>query len=106
MGEVVERLGIDARHVIFGHTHRAGPAARRRRRRVARCRAAAQLINTGCWVYESMYLDRHWGSPYWPGPAVELESGGEPRLVRLLEGIDAGGAQAPGSTTPGVKQVA
>ena len=25
MGEVVERLGIDARHVIFGHTHRSGP---------------------------------------------------------------------------------
>ncbi len=25
MGEVVRRLGIDAEHVIFGHTHRAGP---------------------------------------------------------------------------------
>ena len=53
-----------------------------------------------------MYLDRHWGSPYWPGAAVELESGGDPHFVRLLEGIDADGAQAPGSTTPGVKQVA
>src|SRR2546430_1555401 len=25
MGEVVARLGIGARHVIFGHTHRSGP---------------------------------------------------------------------------------
>ena len=25
MGEVLHRLGIDAEHVIFGHTHRAGP---------------------------------------------------------------------------------
>ncbi len=25
MGEVIERLGIEAEHVIFGHTHRRGP---------------------------------------------------------------------------------
>jgi hypothetical protein len=42
-----------------------------------------------------MYLDRHWGSPYWPGPAVELESGGEPRLVALLEGIEAAALRPP-----------
>jgi hypothetical protein len=94
MGEVVERLGIDARHVIFGHTHRSGPlpdddAAD------WRAPGGARLPNTGCWVYESMYLDRHWGSPYWPGAAVELESGGEPRFTRLLEGIDASALRPP-----------
>jgi hypothetical protein len=46
-------------------------------------------MNTGSWVYESMYLDRQWGNPYWPGGAAELERGGEPRLLRLLEGFDA-----------------
>ena len=99
MGDVVERLGIEARHVVFGHTHRSGPqpdddAAD------WRARGGARLTNTGCWVYESMYLDRHWGSPYWPGGAVELESGGDPRFVRLLEGIDAGELRPPAAPLP------
>ena len=98
MGEVVARLGIDARHVIFGHTHRAGPLPDDDAGEW-RLAGGGQLTNTGCWVYESMYLDRHWGSPYWPGPAVELESGGEPRLVRLLDGIDAG-ALRPAAQLP------
>jgi hypothetical protein len=98
MGAVVERLGIEARHVLFGHTHRAGPLPDDDpgEWRVA----GVQLTNTGCWVYESMYLDRHWGSPYWPGPAVELESGGEPRFARLLEGVDADELRPPGAPLP------
>ena len=32
MAEVVSSLGIEAEHVIFGHTHRAGPAAGRAER--------------------------------------------------------------------------
>ena len=87
IGEVVGHLGIDARHVIFGHTHRSGPLpgddlgewqAR-----------GASLLNTGCWVYESMYLDRDWGSPYWPGGAAIVEDDGPPRFVRLLDGVGA-----------------
>ncbi len=100
MGEVVARLGIDARHVIFGHTHRAGPLPDDDRDEW-RLAGGAQLLNTGCWVYESMYLDRHWGSPYWPGGAAELESGGDPRFVRLLEGIDAGELRPPAALPPG-----
>ena len=81
MGEVVARLGIDARHVIFGHTHRSGPlpdddagewrlAGRRR-----------SCTNTGCWVYESMYLDRRLGQPVLAGRRRSSStSGGEPRL--------------------------
>jgi hypothetical protein len=99
MGDVVERLGIDARHVVFGHTHRSGPLPGDDAGEW-RLASGAQLTNTGCWVYESMYLDRHWGSPYWPGLAVELESGGEPRLVRLLEGIDAGALRPPAAPLP------
>ena len=69
MGEVVARLGIDARHVIFGHTHRSGPLPDDDPGEW-RLAGGAQLLNTGCWVYESMYLDRHWGNPYWPGAAA------------------------------------
>jgi predicted phosphodiesterase len=94
MGEVVARLGIDARHVIFGHTHRSGPLPDDDVNEW-RLAGGAQLVNTGCWVYESMYLDRDWGNPYWPGSAVELESGGEPRFTRLLEGVEAGALRPP-----------
>jgi len=47
-----------------------------------------------------MYLDRQWGNPYWPGAAVELESGGEPRFVRLLEGVDADELRPPAAPLP------
>jgi hypothetical protein len=100
MGEVVARLRIDARHVIFGHTHRSGPLPDDEQAEW-RLAGGAQLLNTGCWVYESMYLDRHWGSPYWPGGAAQLEDGGDPRFVRLLEGIDAGDLRPPVALPPG-----
>ena len=104
MGEVVARLRIDARHVIFGHTHRSGPLPDDDPDEW-RLAGGAQLLNTGCWVYESMYLDRDWGNPYWPGAAAQLEDGGEPRFVRLLEGVEAG-ALSPAAPAPGVKHVA
>jgi hypothetical protein len=99
MGEVVARLRIDARHVIFGHTHRSGPLPDDDRDEW-RLAGGAALLNTGCWVYESMYLDRDWGNPYWPGAAVELEAGGEPRFVRLLEGVEAGALSPPVAPAP------
>ena len=99
MGEVVARLRIDARHVIFGHTHRSGPLPDDDPNEW-RLAGGGQLLNTGCWVYESMYLDRQWGNPYWPGAAVELESGGEPRFVALLEGVEAGALSPPALPAP------
>jgi hypothetical protein len=94
MGEVVAHLGIDARHVIFGHTHRSGPHPDDD---LAEWRlpGGGALLNTGCWVYESMYLDRHWGNPYWPGAAAVLDAGRKPRFVRLLEGADPAGLRPP-----------
>jgi predicted phosphodiesterase len=96
MGEVVARLGIGARHVIFGHTHRSGPLPDDDAREW-RLPGGASLLNTGCWVYESMYLDRHWGSPYWPGGAAIVDDDAEPRFARLLEGIDARELRPPGA---------
>jgi calcineurin-like phosphoesterase family protein len=94
IGEVVARLRIDARHVIFGHTHRAGPLPGDEAQEW-RLAGGAALLNTGSWVYESMYLDHTWGSPYSPGGAAELEDGGEPRFVRLLDGVDVADLMPP-----------
>lgn len=99
MGEVVARLRIDASHVIFGHTHRSGPLPDDDPGDW-RPAGGAQLLNTGCWVYESMYLDRDWGNPYWPGAGAQIDDGREPRFVRLLEGVEAG-ALSPAAPDPG-----
>jgi Calcineurin-like phosphoesterase len=99
MGEVVARLRIDARHVIFGHTHRSGPLPGDEPHEW-RAPGGASLLNTGCWVYESMYLDRDWGSPYWPGGAAVLDGDNPPRFVRLLEGVDAGGLRPLAEPAP------
>jgi calcineurin-like phosphoesterase family protein len=99
MGEVVARLGVDARHVIFGHTHRSGPLSDDGLHEW-RLAGGASLLNTGCWVYESMYLDRHWGSPYWPGGAAVIDDDRAPRFVRLLDGIEADGLRPPAQPAP------
>jgi hypothetical protein len=99
IGEVVARLRVDARHVIFGHTHRAGPLPDDDLHEW-RLAGGASLLNTGCWVYESMYLDRHWGSPYWPGGAVVIDDDQAPRFARLLEGVDAGELRPPALPAP------
>jgi predicted phosphodiesterase len=84
MREVVQRLGIDAGTVVFGHTHRAGPWPHDD---LAEWTAAggARLLNTGSWLYQRHFLsERPNASPYWPGAAVLLDDGAPPRLIRLL----------------------
>ena len=87
MGETVERLGIDAAHVVFGHTHRRGPlpeddtASTESDWIVGR----TQLYNSGSWVYAPALLGGSGAtSPYWPGTLVEVEDDGPPRRVELL----------------------
>jgi len=85
LGEVVTRLGVDARHVIFGHTHRAGPLARDDRSEWT-VAARTALVNTGSWVHEPGFLGRDPStSPYRPGFAVRLGDDGPPELVNLLD---------------------
>lgn len=85
MGEVAARLGLRDAHVIFGHTHRAGPLDRD----VAgewRGPAGARLLNSGCWTYDAYFLTGTPGeSPYWPGGSVCVDDDGPPRLRRLLD---------------------
>jgi hypothetical protein len=89
MGDVVRHLGIGARHVLFGHTHRAGPLPGDDEREWA-LTGGARLLNAGCWVFEEMYVGRRWGrGPYWPGGAIALDAGSGPEHVRLLDGLPA-----------------
>jgi Calcineurin-like phosphoesterase len=88
MRDVVVRLGIDARHVVFGHTHRAGPLPGDDPADWA-LEGGGRLHNCGSWVYERTWTRDGAASPYWPGGAVELDDGDQPRHVRLLEAVDA-----------------
>jgi hypothetical protein len=79
-GEVVTRLEVPAAHVLFGHTHRAGPLPSDERAEWGR------LLNTGSWVYEPGYLgDSPGASPYRPGFAAVVDGSGPPELINLLD---------------------
>jgi hypothetical protein len=83
--EVVSRLGIQADHVIFGHTHRAGPLPADDPAEW-RTPQGGRLINSGCWVYEPAFLGKDPGSsPYRAGFAVAIDGDEPPRLINLLD---------------------
>jgi hypothetical protein len=87
MGEVAARLGLGDAHVIFGHTHRAGPLAGDDLAEWDHPTAGSQarLMNVGCWTYDSIFLTATPGeSPYWPGTCAIVEDEGPPELRRLL----------------------
>jgi hypothetical protein len=90
LGRVVHRLGVDAESVIFGHVHRSGPLAGDDPASWVGPGGRPRVLNTGSWVYEPLLV--HHATPphpYWPGGAVVLEDGGEPRAVGLLDHLDA-----------------
>jgi hypothetical protein len=91
MGEVESRLGLGDAHVVFGHTHRAGPLARDDLREWHRppalpgAASGARLVNVGSWTYDSIFLTAEPGeSPYWPGTVALVDDDGPPVLRRLL----------------------
>lgn len=85
MGEVASRLGLGDAHVIFGHTHRAGPLAGDDPSEWSGS-GGARLLNAGCWTYDGYFVRGAPGeSPYWPGGAVLVEDEGPPTLLRLLD---------------------
>jgi hypothetical protein len=84
MGEVAARLGLGEAHVVFGHTHRAGPFEVDDEHEW-RGRGGARLLNCGSWAYADIFLGSSGPSnPYWPGAAVLVEDDGPPRIERLL----------------------
>ena len=86
IAQVLERLHVEAPHVIFGHTHRAGPLAGDDPAEWT-TGSGTRLINSGCWVYEPSYLGASPStSPYRAGFAVRLDPDGRgPELVNLLD---------------------
>ena len=84
MGEVAARLDLGDAHVVFGHTHRAGPFPGDPESEW-RGRGGARLINSGSWVYDGIFLTSTPGeSPYWPGTCVLVQDTGPPVHKRLL----------------------
>jgi UDP-2,3-diacylglucosamine pyrophosphatase LpxH len=84
--EMARRLGVDGGHVIFGHTHRAGPLPGEAEWELP---GGGRLHNTGSWVFASIF--HHPGeppSPYWPGTLTWLEDEGPPRREALLRDLD------------------
>jgi calcineurin-like phosphoesterase family protein len=84
MAEVARRLDLGETYVVFGHTHRAGPLPNDR---AAEWQApgGAQLVNSGCWTYDAVFLTATPGeSPYWPGTCILVEGSAPPVLKRLL----------------------
>jgi hypothetical protein len=79
--EVLARLDVAAAHVLFGHTHRAGPLPGDDSSEWGR------LLNVGSWVHEPRFVgDDPSGSPYRPGFAAIVDDDGPPALVNLLDG--------------------
>ncbi len=85
MGEVAERLHTGAGHVIFGHTHRAGPLAADTWSEWT-APGGARLVNAGCWSFDGWFVGRSAGeSAYWPGGCVLVGDEGPPQVRRLLD---------------------
>jgi hypothetical protein len=86
MRAVVTALGVDARHVIFGHTHRSGPWHGRDDAEGWRLPGGGKLWNSGSWIHEPAFLGAEpLASPYFPGVVVWVDDQGDPRPERLLE---------------------
>ncbi len=86
LAHVVRGLGIDAEWVLFGHVHRRGPMPGDDPQRWRGPNGSPRIANTGSWLYEPLLVHRaRPPHPYWPGGAVLLEDGAEPRAVGLLD---------------------
>ncbi|MTD42908.1 hypothetical protein GKE82_00950 [Conexibacter sp. W3-3-2] len=89
MATAAGRLGVDARTIVFGHLHRAGPLPDDDRAEWTPLAGGPRLLNTGCWVYEPMLLaGAKPGHPYWPGGAVRIDARGRARTVTLLDDLE------------------
>ena len=86
MGEVIRRTGVEAEHVLFGHTHRAGPL--KREVEGWTLPDGARLHNTGSWLNEDVFLGeiRDARNPYFPGWVTYVRDEGPPELRNILSG--------------------
>jgi len=94
IGEVAVRLGIEAEHLIFGHTHRRGPLEGESGWETP---TGARLLNSGSWTHMPGLLGSASPAeaPYWPGTVVEVRESGAPRARLLLESLSREELSAP-----------
>jgi hypothetical protein len=84
MGTVVDGLGVEAAHVVFGHTHRVGPLPGDDPAEW-RTPGGARLWNSGSWLMETVLIGGGGPSnPYWPGTVVLIPEEGDPEVVNVL----------------------
>jgi hypothetical protein len=82
--EALQRLGVEAGHVVFGHTHRPGPLPGDG---VSDWTLAsgAKLHATGCWNFSpGLCGPTPEQSLYWPGTVTWVEGTEPPRRTELL----------------------
>jgi predicted phosphodiesterase len=85
MRELVARLGIEADHVIFGHTHRRGPLEGEPGWQLP---DGARMVNTGSWVYAPALLGpTSRQSAFWPGTVAFVDGEHPPELQHLLDDV-------------------
>ena len=94
LARVVHRLGVDADWVLFGHVHRLGPLSGEDPQQWRGPGGLPRILNTGSWLYEPLLVhDASPPHPYWPGGAVLLEPGRDPRAIGLLDDLPRGALQ-------------
>jgi hypothetical protein len=88
LARVVQRLGVEADWVIFGHVHRVGPLPGEDPAAWQGPGGRPRVLNTGAWLYEPLLVHRaRPPHPYWPGGAVLLEPGADPHALGLLDDL-------------------
>ncbi len=89
MGRVAEALAPGAEHVVFGHTHRAGPLAGDDLAEWTTL-SGTRLWNSGTWFHESAFIDdADTRNPYLPGTVLSVGDDGPPQLANALAGYTA-----------------
>lgn len=87
LGEAVTRLGVPARHIVVGHTHRAGPLPGDHAHEWLVPATGAHIHNGGCWVDEPLFFTTDPEGPYRAGRATIVEDDGPPRVERLVSDL-------------------
>jgi len=95
--EVLNRLGVSADYVIFGHTHRAGLLPGDETAEWV-TDTGTRMVNSGCWVHSRTFTGpRPHLSPYRAGFAVEVEDEEPPRVINLLDPLRERTREQPAS---------
>ena len=83
MAAVIESLGVQADHVVFGHTHRPGPLPGDQPSEWLTS-GGARLWNTGSWLWEPALMQPGGANAYRPGTVLYLRDEGPPELTDAL----------------------